>query len=61
MRVVCPQDVTIRECEELKERVWLEPSQTMLRSKTNEDRHAPTREEKNGRAQRMGAAKTLRY
>ena len=51
------------ECEEFKERVWLEPVQAMLRRKTNEsvDRQGPQCDEEVGRGRRMGAEKTVRH
>ena len=44
------------ECEELKEGVWLEPSQAVLRRKTHDAwTHAPTCDEEAGRGRRLGA------
>ena len=34
LRVVCPQDVAKHECEDVKEGVWMEPDQALLRRKT---------------------------
>ena len=38
LRVVCPQDVAKHECEDVKEGVWMEPSQAVLRRRTKEAR-----------------------
>ena len=51
------------ECEGLKDGVWLEPIQPVLRRKTNEvwKDKAPTCDEETGCGRRMGADKIVRH